>query len=401
MKKKKVCIITGSRAEWGLLYPLASQIKKDRRLDLKLVATAGHLMPESGLTYKEIEDDGFEIDAKIAMPLEEDREEAIAKTVGIGVTRLTDVLNILRPELLFLLGDRFETFTAAQAAFFLKVPIAHIHGGELTEGSMDDSLRHAITKISHLHFVSTDIYRKRVIQMGEEPKRVFNVGALGLDNIKRIKPLKKNELEKRIDFRLGKNNIMVTYNPSTQESRDKTVSEFKGLLDALALLKDAKVIFTKPNVDIYYDTIEKMIDMYIYNNRESAKSFSSMGRQLYLNTLFHMDVVAGNSSSGIIEAPSFGIPTINIGDRQRGRVRADTVIDVKEGRGSLKRAFRKALSSDFRKTCKEIINPYGDGSTSRKIVGIVRGLDNITSKKRFLDLDFELPVKNRRRGKRI
>jgi len=391
MRKMRVCIITGSRAEWGLLYPLASRIKKDGKFNLKLVATAGHLMQESGLTYKEIEDDGFQIDAKVAMPIGEDREYAIAKTVGVGVTRLADVLHILQPELLFLLGDRFETFAAAQAAFFLKIPIAHIHGGELTEGSMDDSLRHAVTKMSHLHFVSTDIYRKRVVQMGEEPERVFNVGALGLENIKRIKRLKKNELEKRIGFKLGRNNIMVTYNPSTAEGRNKTVNEFKDFLDVLAGLKDTKVIFTKPNVDIYYDTIEKMIDTYVYNNRDSARSFSSMGRELYLNTLSFMDAVAGNSSSGIIEAPSFGIPTINIGDRQRGRIKADTVIDVKEGRGSLKRAFKKALSSDFRKSCKKIRNPYGDGSTSRKIVGIVRDLGSITSKKRFFDLDFEFP----------
>ncbi len=389
MKKIKACIITGSRAEWGLFYPLAVRLKSDSDFDLRIIATAGHL---SGATKNEIKDDGFNIDARVAMPLKEDTEEAIAKAVGIGTARITDVLDKMAPDIVFLLGDRFETFAAATAAYLLKVPIAHIHGGELTQGSIDEGMRHAITKMSSVHFVSTDVYRKRVIQMGEDPQRVFNVGALGLDNIKDIKPLKKDELEKRLGFKLGRRNAMVTYNPSTAETKETMAGELKDLLDALSSLKDVKVIFTKPNVDIYSNAVVRMIDTYIYNNKANAKLFSSMGRELYLNTLRFMDVVAGNSSSGIIEAPSFAIPTVNLGSRQTGRVRADSVIDVERGYASLTKAFEKAFSSDFKSRCRKVNNPYGDGEASGKIVNFVKKLDGLGSKKTFLDVNFNLPI---------
>jgi len=386
MKKRRLCIITGSRAEWGLFYPLAKEIKKNKDLfNLQIVATGSHLSSKFGLTYKEIERDGFSIDRMVKILLPGDAERDIAKSVGMGIMSITDSIKLLKPDIVFLLGDRFETFAAAVVSLFLKIPIAHIHGGELTEGSLDDSLRHAITKMAYLHFVSTEIYRNRVIQMGEDAKRVFNVGALGLDNIKNAGLLNREEFQERINFKLGTKNILVTFHPSTCEKKKVSEEQFRSLLKAIDVLPDTKSIFTKPGADMYSRMIIKLIDDYVSRHRGKAIAFESMGRELYLSAIRFMDVVVGNSSSGIIEVPSFRIPTINIGSREKGRVKRDSVIDVSGDDGSIKKAFRKAFSEDFRERCKNAKNPYGDGKAAKRIVDIVKRLDVNSPKKSFCD----------------
>jgi len=390
MSKKRVCIITGCRAEWGLFYPLAKEIKKNKDLFLlQIIATGAHLSRDYGLTYKEIEKDDFKIGDKVNTLLPGDTEEAIAKSVALGITRLTNTLKSRNPDLVLLLGDRFETFSAAVACLFLKIPVAHIHGGELTEGSLDDVIRHSLTKMAHLHFVSTEIYGKRVIQMGEAPERVFNVGALGLDNIANTPLLNKEELEKKLNFKLGKKNIIITFNPSTREEKDISKKQLNCLLKVVGNLQNTKVIFTNPNADMYSICLRRIINRYISKNRNRAAAFTSLGRKLYLSALRLMDAAAGNSSSGIIEAPSLGIPSINIGNRQRGRVKACSVIDAEGSLKSIKEAFKKAFSDKFREGCKNIKNPYGNGHAAQRILDIIKNVNFDISGKKFFNLDFK------------
>ena len=387
MSKRKICIITGSRAEWGLFYPLAKAIKKEKNaFDLKIIATGSHLSGNYGMTGREIEKDGFSINRTVRMLLPGDTEDVIVNSVSLGIKGTAKALRALRPDAVFLLGDRFEIFAAAVAAYFLKIPICHIHGGEVTEGSMDDSLRHAITKMSHLHFTSADVYRKRVIQMGEEPKRVFNVGALGLDNIKNTDLLDRKRFEKKINFRLHKKNVMITFNPCTAEKKEATIGQFKALLKVVRGLRDTGVIFTKPNPDMYSNAIIGLIDGYVSGNRDRAVAFISMGRELYLSALQLMDVVAGNSSSGIIEVPSFGIPTVNVGKRQEGRIKPLSVIDAEGSAASIEKAFKKAFSAGFIKKCKGVKNPYGSGDAAKKIISVIKGYDFSVCKKKFYNL---------------
>lgn len=396
MKKRNICIITGSRAEWGLFYPLAKEIKRHRRcFNLQIIATGMHLSPQYGLTYREIENDGFQINQKVDMLISGDTAESNAKSIGFGIIGMTDALKQLGPDLVFLLGDRFETFSAAVATFMLKIPIAHIHGGELTEAAVDDALRHSITKMATLHFVSTDVYKRRVMQMGELPHCVFNVGALGLDNLKNTRLLSRKELEKKLDFRLGKRNVLITFHPVTLEKKSSSHNEFTNLLKAVDGLKDVRIIFTRPNADMYSGTIDNLISSYVSRNRNGARSFTSMGRVLYLSTLQFMDVVAGNSSSAIIEVSALGIPAINIGDRQKGRVRPATIIDSDNSYKSIKSAFKKAFSEDFRRVCKDADNPYGNGDSSKKIVDLIKMTNALAVKKKFYDVDFNSNMEKR------
>jgi GDP/UDP-N,N'-diacetylbacillosamine 2-epimerase (hydrolysing) len=391
MKKMKVAILTGSRAEWGLFFPLAREIQSNKKaFNLQIVVSGAHLLPEFGLTYKEIKKDGFSINSKVKLPINSDSPLAIAESISVGVKGFSKALASLKPDLVFLLGDRFETFAAAAACTLLKIPIAHIHGGELTYGSLDETFRHAITKMACLHFTATKSYRKRVIQMGESPARVFNVGALGIDNIKNANFLKKEEFEKRIKTKLGKRNIILTYNPPTFEDKKTVLKEFGCLLKAVSELKDIKVIITKPNPDIYSKAIIEMIDSYTVRNEKRVVSFASLGRELYLSALKLMDVVAGNSSSGIIEAPSFRIPTVNVGKRQEARVRADSVIDTKSELKSIRKAFKKAFSKNFKSHCRRVKNPYGQGKTAEKIVAVIKKKRFLSPAKEFFDLNFNL-----------
>ena len=373
--KKKRCILTGTRAEYGLFRPLMAELKKFRKVELQLIATGMHLSPEYGLTYRDIEKDGFRIDVKVEMLLSSDTGVGIAKSTGLGISGIAEALDRLAPDILILLGDRFETLSAAVAATMLRVPIAHIHGGEITEGVIDEQMRHAITKMSHLHFTSTDEYRRRVIQMGEQPKRVVNTGSLGIDNIKGTRLLDSPALEKKLGIRLRKNNILVTYHPESLPPADieRQMNEVIGALDTL---DDTLIIFTMPNADAGGRIISEMIEEYVCL-RDNVISFASMGQLLYLSSMKHMDMVVGNSSSGIIEAPSFGIPTVNIGNRQKGRIRAASVIDCKPTKRSVLGAIGKARSVQFRAKCRKEKNPYGKGGAAGRIASaVIRTLDS-------------------------
>jgi len=385
---KEICIVTGTRAEYGLFYPLLKRLKCEYEFKIRVVATGMHLCPEFGLTYKEIEADGFPVDEKIEMLLSSDTVTGISKSVGIGIISFADVFERLKPDLVIVLGDRFETFAASVAAFIARIPVAHLHGGEVTDGVIDDSLRHAITKMSYLHFTSAEKYRQRVIQLGESPDRVFNVGGLGIDNIKQKRLLSKPELEERLNFKLGKKTALVTYHPVTLENATSE-KQFCELLKALDEFDDLKIIFTHPNADADGRVIIRLIDDYVTSNPEKARSFRSLGALKYLSAVKYVDLVAGNSSSGIIEAPSFQKPVVNIGDRQKGRIKAASIIDCMPVHDDIAAAIKKALSADFRNACMHVTNPYGDGNAAERIVDILKCelLKQITLKKGFFDVN--------------
>jgi len=387
--KRKICVITGSRSEYDLLKPLIEEIENDRDLQLQLIVTGMHLSPEFGLTYKQIEKDGFSIDEKIEIILSSDTSISISKSMGLAMISFAGAYDKLKPDIIVVLGDRFEIFSTVSAALVSRIPIGHIYGGELTQGAFDDSFRHSITKMSHLHFTSTECYRKRVIQLGEDPKRVFNVGALGIDNIKKPKLLPKQTLEKELDFEFKKHNLLVTFHPVTLE-KNTSKQHFQNLLDAIDSLKDVSIIFTKANADTEGRIINKMIDDYVSKNPAQSRSFTSMGQLKYLSTMQFVDAVVGNSSSGIIEAPSFKIGTINIGDRQKGRVKARSVIDCDPTKEDIQSALRKLYSKEFQVNLKSIVNPYSNGNTAEKIKNILNKHDisNII-KKSFYDIEFE------------
>ncbi len=385
--KRKICIVTGSRAEYGLLYWLMKEIHGDPDLELQIIATCMHLSPEFGLTYKLIENDGFYINKKVEMLLSSDTPTGISKSMGLGMIGFGEAYAELRPNIVVLLGDRFETFCAAIAACVVRIPIAHLHGGETTQGAMDEAFRHSITKMSHLHFTATDEYRKRVIQLGENPKRVFNVGGLGIDNIKKLKLLSRKEFEHSIDFKLGSKNLLITFHPVTLEQASAK-EQFQNLLDALDELQDAKLIFTKPNADTEGRIIIQMIDEYIFKNSHRSVEFISLGQLRYLSALQFVDGVVGNSSSGLAEAPTFKIGTINIGDRQKGRVKAASVIDCNPTKESILIAATKLYSEEFQSKLKDVINPYGKGGAAKRIKEVIREKDlSGILKKKFYDIE--------------
>ncbi len=386
MNKRKICVVTGTRAEYGLLYWLMKEIEEDNNLELQLIVTGMHLSPEFGLTYKEIEKD-FKIDKKIEMLLSSDTSVGISKSMGLAQISFAEAYKELQPDMLVVLGDRYEIFSAVSSAMIARIPIAHLHGGEATEGAFDESIRHSITKMSHLHFTGTDEYKNRVIQLGEQPQRVFNVGGMGIENIKRLKLLSKDEFEKSIDFKLNKKNIIVTFHPVTLESATAK-KQFQNLLDAIDTLNDTCIIFTKANSDTDGRVINSMIDDYVSKNSDKAVGFTSLGQLRYLSALQYVDAMVGNSSSGLAEAPSFKIGTINIGDRQKGRIMADSVINCKSDRESILKSFKKLYSKVFQEELKTSINPYGDGCASLKIIEELKkvNLKNIL-KKSFYDIE--------------
>jgi GDP/UDP-N,N'-diacetylbacillosamine 2-epimerase (hydrolysing) len=384
--KIKICVITGSRAEYGLLQPLMTAIREDESFILQILVTGMHLSPEFGLTYKEIEKDGFQIHEKVEMLLSSDTDLGITKSTGLGMIGFADTFNRLKPDLVILLGDRFETFAAATAAYFAKIPIAHLHGGEVTEGATDEGLRHAITKMAYWHFTSTEAYSKRVIQLGENPEMVFNVGAIGIDNIKQIGLLSKKDLTEDLKFELDSPFLLVTYHPVTLEI-NSAEEQFKELLAALEQFHDLRIIFTKPNSDANGRIIIKLIDDYVNHNSHRAAGYVSLGQKRYLSLMRFACAVVGNSSSGIIETPSFGIPTVNIGDRQKGRERANSVIDTQTDYEAIAASIKKAASSEFQAFCKSIKNVYGEGETTLQIMSILKSKpipQNL--KKHFFDL---------------
>lgn len=384
--KRKICVVTGSRAEYGCLVPLLEKIKRDKELTLQLVVTGMHLSVDFGLTYKDIEKDGFFIDEKIKILSGLDTSIGVSKSIGLAIESFPAAFERLKPDIILLIGDRFETFAAAIAAMICWIPIAHLSGGERTEGAIDEAMRHAITKMSHLHFTAIEEYRKRVIQLGEEPGRVFNFGEVGLDNLKRLKLLSKNELEKELDFKFAKRNLLVTFHPVTLE-RGASEEQSKCLLDALSALKNTNLIFTKTNADMEGSVINRLIDDYVAKNFRHAKAFTSMGQLKYLSTLQFVDAVVGNSSSGIVEAPSFKIGTINIGDRQKGRIMPESVINCAPTKSSIAKALEELYSKEFKKKLENIKNPYGDGNSATKIKNVLKNykISGIL-KKHFYDI---------------
>jgi len=385
MNKRKICVVTGTRAEYGLLYWLMKEIESDSELELQLIVTGMHLSPEFGLTYKEIEKE-FKIDKKIEMLLSSDTSVGISKSLGIAQISFAEAYEELKPDIVVVLGDRYEIFSATSATMIARIPIAHLHGGETTEGAFDESIRHSITKMSHLHFVATQEYKNRVIQLGECPSRVFNVGGMGIENIKRLKLLTKEGFENSIEFKLNKKNLLVTFHPVTLEN-STAKEQFKELLDAIDELEDTNIIFTKANSDTDGRIINQMIDEYVSKNSYKSICFTSLGQLRYLSALQFVDAVVGNSSSGLIEAPSFKIGTVNIGDRQKGRIKAKNVIDSLPKKDNISVSFNKLYSSEFQALLKGIVNPYGDGCASKKIIEQLKKVDlqNIL-KKSFYDL---------------
>jgi GDP/UDP-N,N'-diacetylbacillosamine 2-epimerase (hydrolysing) len=385
---KKICVVTGSRAEYGLLHLVMDAIQKSGELELQLIATGMHLSPEFGLTYREIEKDGFQIDIKVEMLLSSDTPTGIAKSMGLGMIGFADAFNELKPGLLLVLGDRYEIFVAVSAATIARIPIAHLHGGETTEGAFDEAFRHSITKMSHLHFVAAEEYRKRVIQLGEHPERVFQVGGLGVDNIYKLKLLEQKELETSLNFEFGQKNLLVTFHSVTLET-STSARQLEELLNALDKLKDTHLIFTMPNSDTEGRVLFKIINDFVVKH-PNTKYFTSLGKLRYLSCIKQVDGVIGNSSSGLAEVPSFKTGSINIGDRQKGRLKAESVIDCEPNKTSISKALAQLYSPEFQAKLTKVKNPYGSGGASDAIVEILKdvSLDGIL-KKQFFDLSQE------------
>lgn len=381
---RKICVVTGSRAEYGILRTLISAIKNDPELELQIIATNQHLSKLQGETYKEIERDGFTIDCKVYMADDEaaDNTNTTAKSISRGVAGFADAFDLLKPDMLLILGDRYEMLAVASTALIYKIPIAHLHGGEITEGAFDDAIRHAITKMSHLHFTSTEVYRKRVIQLGEQPERVFNVGALGVENILKTDFMTKEEIERSLNFKLTDKCFLCTYHPVTLSNMSSDVQVIN-LLKALDSYRDYHIIFTYSNSDTNSQIIIKSIQEYVDRNTGRCMFIPSLGQRRYFSVLKNVTAVLGNSSSGIIEVPSFGIPTLNIGDRQKGRIAAESVINCGYSTEEIKEGLAKVVDSEYMK----IDNPYYKEGTCQSILETIKAypLENLIQK-HFYDL---------------
>lgn len=381
--KRKIAIFTGTRAEYGLLYWLMRDIQADDLLELQLVVGAMHLSPEFGETWRQIEGDGFRIDAKVEMLLSSNTAVGVVKSMGLGTIGFADALDRLRPDVLVVLGDRFEALAIAQAALIMQIPIAHIHGGEITEGAYDDSIRHAITKMARLHFVSAEPYRQRVIQMGEPPDSVFTVGAVGLDHMLRSSRMSLQELGRSLGFELKQPYFLVTYHPVTAGAEDPERS-FKALLDALSKFPEYQVIITYPNADNGGRTIIPLLEDYAHKQPNRVLAIESLGFNRYLSAVSYAAAVVGNSSSGILEVPAFAVPTVDIGIRQQGRLASKSVLHCEVDSAAIQASLREALSSAFLSVVRNAENPYGQGDASTAIMKVL-GDFNFDGPKRFYD----------------
>lgn len=386
---RKIAVVTGTRAEYGLLYWIIKGIHDDPELELQLIVTGMHLSPEFGNTVNEIEQDGFPVAERVEMLLSSDTEAAIATSMGLGMIGFAKAYERLKPDVLLVLGDRFEIFAAVSAAIPFRIPVAHIHGGESTEGAIDEQLRHAITKMSHIHFPAVEDYRKRIIQMGERPQSVYCFGSPALDNIYRLKLMEKEELCNDLCIPPDKKIGVMTYHSVTLE-KDTADVQISEILKALKKFPDIYWVFTLPNADTGGRIIIKRIKEFVNENQESCKVFASLGQVRYLSLLKNADIMVGNSSSGLVEAPSFELPVVNIGERQKGRIRARNVIDMPYClEDAIRNAISKGTSDDFRNSLRAIENPYGEGNTSEKILNILKSLTLSESmiKKTFYDLN--------------
>jgi len=382
---RKICVITTNRAEYGLLYWLMKGIQSDPGFQLQVVVTGAHLSPEFGSTIDRIREDGFKVDRSFDLELFGDKVLDITHSLALAIEGFAASFQTLKPDLIVILGDRFEILGAASAALIANIPVAHLHGGELSEGAIDDAIRHAVTKLSHLHFAAAEPYRNRIIQLGEQPDRVFMVGGLGIDNINKINLLAKPELEKAIGQTFNQHNLLVTYHPETLDS-GKAGEQIAELLAALDKLEDTHLIFTMPNADTGHRIIVQKVQSFVQSRESRCMLIPSMGQVNYLSTMKLVDAVVGNSSSGIIEAPSFGIGTVNIGKRQDGRIRAASVIDCDTSEESITKAFAKLYSPQFQQLLKKVENPYGTGGAAEKILEVLQRTNfNDLIIKRFYD----------------
>jgi len=391
--KKKIIILTATRAEYGLLKPIIQALDAQGAFDVRTAVTGAHLSPEFGLTYEEIQNDNIPVDKKVEILLSSDTPVSISKSMGLAMISFAEYFEESKPDALMVLGDRYETLAVCCAAMNARVPIIHLYGGETTEGAVDEAIRHSVSKMSYLHFTSTETFRKRVIQLGEAPDRVFNVGAIGIENALKNTLLTRKELEENLEFSLDPHFAVVTFHPVTLD-RGGAECQFRQILKAFDTFSDIdmKYIFTKSNADADGRIINKMADEYAACHKNAA-CFDSLGTQKYLSALKECSMVIGNSSSGLIEAPSFKVPTINIGDRQAGRLQADSIISCGAECEHIVEAMKTAVSKEFRRTLAAVMNPYGDGHTSEKIVCILQNelIDKeINLKKRFYDLNFQL-----------
>lgn len=385
---RKICVVTGTRAEYGLLRWVMQGIQEVPELTLQVITTGMHLSPEFGLTWRDIEADGFRINRKVEMLLSSDTPVGVAKSMGLGLIGFADALQALQPDILVVLGDRFEILSAVAAALVARIPVAHLHGGETTEGATDEAIRHSITKMSHLHFVAAEEYRRRVIQLGEHPDRVFLVGGLGTDSILKLDLLDRPTLERALDFKFGRRNLLITFHPVTLE-QGTAAEQMTELLAALDMLEDTHLIFTMPNADTDGRVLFQLIEDFVARHPQTAKAFTSLGQLRYLSIVAQVDAMVGNSSSGLAEAPSFKKGTINIGDRQAGRLKAKSIIDCRPDRQAIADALAQLYSPAFQELLKSVRNPYGEGGASKKIVEVLRrySLEGLL-KKSF----FNLPI---------
>lgn len=390
MSSIRIAVITGSRAEYGLLHPLLAAFERSPECDAFVIATGSHLSERFGMTVREIEADGFRIGARVELPLADDTELGVARAAGAAVSGIAAALAADVPDVAVILGDRYEALAAATAAVLMHIPIAHLHGGELTEGAVDDSIRHAITKLATLHFTSTEEYRHRVVQMGEQPDSVFTVGALGVDNAIKTELLTPAQLAEQIGFGFAFPTALVTFHPVTHAA-DSGVAQIDALLGAFDDAPELRVVFTLPNADAGNAAVRERIDMWVAHNAHRSVAFASLGRVRYLSALAACDVVVGNSSSGIIEAPSFGKPTVDIGERQQGRIRAESVRHCEPEREAISVAIGVALTPEVRDAATHAANPYGDGHTAGRIVSVILSkTPGLSTRKRFHDVDFPL-----------
>lgn len=385
----RICVATGTRAEYGLLKPLIDELKKYSNIQVQLLVTGTHLSPEFGLTYTQIERDEFIIDSKVEMLLSSDTAEGITKSMGLGMIGFSQELQKLKPDLLVILGDRFEMLSLASTALIFKIPIAHLHGGEITEGAYDDAIRHAITKLSHLHFTSTETYKNRVIQLGEHPETVFNVGAIGIDNVQKMKLLSRTELENELQISFGKWNYIVAFHPETL--KDETVElQFMKLLSAIDRMEDSFFIFTKANADTGGRIINELMGDFVKQNSTRAVLFDSLGSLRYLSVVHNCTALVGNSSSGILEAPALDTPSINIGDRQKGRIMGASVLSCSSNTEEILKLMKRVQDNSFIANLFDAENPYGIGVASEKIARVLNDLDvNDLGAKKFYNLNSE------------
>jgi len=386
--KPKVCVISGSRAEYGLLRNVLFPLKKSKLINLQFIVTGSHLSSKHGKTIDEIKEDAIKIDEKIDILTEDDSSIGIADSISKAIEITSRALTKLNPDMILVLGDRYEIFAVSTAAMILNIPISHIHGGEITEAAIDEAIRHSLTKMSYFHFVTTEVYKKRVIQLGEDPKRVFFVGGLGIDSIENTSLLTRKQLEKKFNVKLNKTFLMITYHSVTLE-RENNLKTVKEMLEALDHFKDSSLIFTAPNADPDGGNITKAIKSFIGKN-SNAHFFTSLGQNGYLSFLKEADCVVGNSSSGILEAPYCGVGSVNIGDRQKGRLKPKSVVDVSNDASSIRDGIKTVLSENFKYSIQNQHNPFGDGNAGTKIVAILEQELNKPNKKFLKKAFFDL-----------